>query len=96
MLFYDLCIKNENIYIDNINFKIKRKIENDCIIKNISFNVGNKEYCFNERVQLITRELFLQLLNETGFDIINVFGSYDLEPYLDQHSDRLIIIVQKT
>lgn len=88
-------IKEEAKKIDNINFKIKRKIENNCIIKNISFNVGSKEYCFNERVQLITKELFIQLLNKTGFDIVNIFGSYDLEPYIDQHSDRLIIIVQK-
>lgn len=88
-------IKTEEKIIDNINFKIRRKIENDCIIKNISFNVENKEFSFNERVQLITRELFFELLKKTDFEIKNIFGSYDLDPYEDQSSDRLIIVAQK-
>jgi hypothetical protein len=46
-----------------------------------------------ERVQALKQSDFRSLL-ETHFEIINTFGSYDLEPFDEEKSDRLILLAQ--
>jgi hypothetical protein len=46
-----------------------------------------------ERVQALLLADFLALL-ETNFEIIGTFGSYDLNVFHEETSDRLILLAQ--
>jgi hypothetical protein len=46
---------------------------------------------FMERVQALKLSDFRSLL-ETHFEIIHTFGSYDLTPFEEENSDRLILL----
>jgi hypothetical protein len=36
-----------------------------------------------------------KLVEQTSFKLLHVFGNYNLEPYNQELSDRLIIVAQK-
>ena len=46
-----------------------------------------------ERVQALKLSDF-QILLEDKFDIVKTFGSYDLAPFNEEDSDRLILLAQ--
>ncbi len=87
------CIDNKEI--DNILFTINKKIENNRVLKTIEFTDNDKHFYFTESVQLLTLNNFKTLLHEASFKLINIFGSYKLDAFDEQTSDRLIIIAQK-
>jgi len=88
-------IPAETKLIDGITFNISRKIESGKVIKSISFEDKNRQYNFEEKVQLIGMEEFETYLNKAGFDIVNRFGDYALEDFDEQKSSRLILEAQK-
>ena len=88
-------IKQETKKIKGITFNIKREIANEKIIKTIAFNDNDKEYCFQEKVQLLTLENFKTLLIKANFKLIKSFGNYQLTEFNADHSERLILIAEK-
>ena len=80
--------------IENIQFLISKRIENNQVIKNIDFEDNGKKYSFQESVKLLGIKDFEWYLNEVGLKITNTFGSYNLDEYSDK-SQRLIIIAEK-
>ena len=88
-------VKQEIKNIENIEFNIKREIADNKIIKTIAFNDKNKNYHFQEKVQLLTLENFKSLLNKTNFKLIKAFGSYQLTDFKINQSDRLILLAEK-
>ncbi len=88
-------IKQETKKIKGITFNIKREIANEKIIKTIAFNDNDKEYCFQEKVQLLTLENFKTLLIKANFKLIKSFGNYQLTEFNAAHSERLILIAEK-
>jgi len=78
-----------------IEFFITKSIENEIISKKIRFSESGKDYEFEERVQLLTLKDFEAYFSETGFQILQIFGDYSLNPFDSQESDRLILIGQK-
>jgi SAM-dependent methyltransferase len=85
----------ESKTIEGITFHLKKVIENQKVIKQITFEAENKNYYFHEEVQLLTFSDFEKLFEQTGFKILNVFGNYHLENYEPNTSDRLIFLAQK-
>lgn len=81
--------------IDEIAFTISKKIEGQRIIKNISFETNGKFYSYTEKVEIIDKKRFEALFAQTDFEIVEVFGDYQLSAYDPQASDRLIFVVQK-
>ncbi len=79
---------------EGISFHISKKFENGYILKQINFKDGEKEYKFNEKVQALTLENFLDFFEKTNFVVKSVYGNYHLEPYSEE-SERLILIAQK-
>ncbi len=77
-----------------IIFHWQKRIENNFVIKDISFEAENKTYCFSEKVQLLTLEDFEKLLSPF-FTIENIFGDYKLGKFDEQNSPRLILIARK-
>jgi SAM-dependent methyltransferase len=81
---------------DRILFKLSKKIEDGKIIKGICFEHYGHSYHFEEKVQALNLADFEKLFEESGFKLIEKFGSYDLSSFEVQNSDRLILIAQST
>lgn len=84
----------ESLIKGGISFEIERKIAGNFVEKNISFNDLGEDHCYTERVQLFNLEDFNQFLRK-DFEILNTFGDFDLNPFEEKCSPRLIIIAKK-
>jgi SAM-dependent methyltransferase len=89
-------IPSETKIIDGIGFHIRKEYTAHKIIKTINFKDMGKEFEFREQVQALTLDDFRKLFAETGFEIIYTFGDYNLNPFRENHSPRLILIAQHT
>ena len=81
--------------VDDTVFNIQRMEKEGFLVKKIEFQHNNKKMQFEERVRAFTLEDFRDMLDESGFDILKVFGDYDLNPYEKERSERLILEAQK-
>ncbi|MES2141118.1 MAG: class I SAM-dependent methyltransferase [Bacteroidota bacterium] len=81
--------------IDDIEFNITRKIENNFIVKQIQFADKGKEFNFQERVKAITLNDFKNYFDANKLKILHLFSNYNLEKFDINTSNRLIIIGQK-
>jgi hypothetical protein len=79
--------------IDGISFQISRNYDGQHIYKHIEVTEGTRVSNYMERVQALKQSDFRSLL-ETHFEIIHTFGSYDLTPFNEENSDRLILLAQ--
>jgi SAM-dependent methyltransferase len=82
--------------VDDIEFHITRKVENNKIVKNIDFNHKNKHFVFKEEVKEFKFDDFKRLFKLAGFQIDHIFGNYQLQEFDINNSDRLIFICSKT
>ena len=81
----------ETKIINGITFDISRTYDGQHIYKHIDVTEGEHVSHFMERVQALKLSDFRSLL-ETHFEIIHTFGSYDLTPFEEENSDRLILL----
>ncbi|MEZ4798306.1 MAG: class I SAM-dependent methyltransferase [Flavobacteriales bacterium] len=93
-------VKNELISsqektIEGVKFLIEKKLEGGFIKKSIQFSDKGKDYHFEERVQLIEPETLIEWLKSQGFQIVHTFGSYFLDEFDQNESDRFITISRK-
>jgi SAM-dependent methyltransferase len=86
--------ETETKSIDGIDFHIQKKVVNGYILKTIEFKQGRK-YKFKEEVQAYSYTDFERLFKLSGFKINACFGSYKLEAFDPEQSDRLIFICSK-
>ncbi|TNF49007.1 MAG: class I SAM-dependent methyltransferase [Bacteroidetes bacterium] len=91
----DHLVKEEVKNAGHIDFNISRRYDGKHIFKDIKFNDDDCEYHYTERVQALFKNDFEQLLDAEGLTIIHTFGNFDLEPFNEENSDRLIIIAKK-
>ncbi len=87
-------IPKEIITKNDIDFYIKRKIENNYLKKEIKFNINEKLYEFEEKIQCLTLSKFKSMSKKVNLKIKHIFGDYNLNPFDEKESDRLIIIFQ--
>lgn len=94
----DFVINNlvsENIKtVDGIDFCQRRRFENGYIIKDISFQIDNNNYEFQERVRAFTLKDFEALFEKAGVYLLDVFGDYKLQKYDKYSSERLVMILK--
>jgi SAM-dependent methyltransferase len=90
-----MMLAEETKIKEGISFNIKKVHTDGKIIKTISFKDNNHDYFFQEKVQTLGLNDFEVLFEKSGFELIDVFGSYDLSPFEELSSDRLILIAQK-
>ncbi len=86
---------NENNSSDSIEFKWKKWLDNNVIVKDIFVFDGDKEFRFQERVQVYSLNELVQLHTQAGFEVQNVFGDYSLNGYDPMKSNRIILISKK-
>ena len=80
--------------IDGVDFEIERKVSNGIIQKTIYINDKGDCKHFEERVQALVLEDFKAYMYNK-FKILNLYGNYNLDPFDEQNSDRLIIVAVK-
>lgn len=81
--------------VDNITFNINKRIEFGYIFKNISFKNEGDQHQYEERVKLLFLEDFKHFFEKAGLTLTEVYGDYDLNPYEDLVSDRMIMVCKK-
>ncbi len=81
--------------INGIRFHITKKIDDGMIVKDIKFSDKGRDYHFYEKVKTIRRVEFLEYFKNTGLDVIEIFGDYELNPYVAEESDRMIFLLKK-
>ena len=87
-------VQEEVKRIEGIEFHIKRYVESGFIIKKIEFFDQGKHFSYYEKVKTIRRTEFIKFFEDAGFSILNVFGSYELDDYIPEKSQRLIFITK--
>lgn len=87
-------VTNEIKVVDNIPFVIHREIRDGEILKHISFESNGNKYRFTENVKYLDFNTLKALFLEVGFSIIEIFGDYQLTPFDEEHSERLILIAK--
>jgi|ERR1019366_4196276 SAM-dependent methyltransferase len=86
-------IPYETKICEDIEFKITRSISNNFIIKQIQFSDQGKKYNFQERVKVLTIADFEKYFAANKLKVLHLKGSYQLEKFNPNTSDRLIMIM---
>jgi SAM-dependent methyltransferase len=81
--------------IDTITFDIKKSFKNDYIVKDIQIHDNGNSTHFQERVKAISLESFKSYFALANLKIEAIFGDYHLNPFNEDVSDRLILVVNK-
>ncbi|MCB9233066.1 MAG: class I SAM-dependent methyltransferase [Bacteroidia bacterium] len=77
-----------------ISAEFNKKIENGKVVKDILIRDGGKEFCFQERVQLLELADFQAFARRAGFKIENTWGDYEGNPFHEHNSPRLILFMK--
>ncbi|MHC0448372.1 class I SAM-dependent methyltransferase [Flavobacterium sp. 3-218] len=78
--------------VDDIDFHIKRYVEDGHILKEIDFEDQGRKYHFTEKVKALTLKDFQDLMDEAGIFLLDIFGDYKLKKFHKTESERLIMI----
>ena len=85
-------IPDEIKTVENIEFHIKRYVNDGYIYKEIDFEDQGEKFHFTERVKALTLNDFKELMEEAGIDLLDIFGDYKLKKFHKTESERLIMI----
>ncbi|MGB5417274.1 class I SAM-dependent methyltransferase [Algibacter sp.] len=78
--------------VDDIEFHLKRYVEDGYIIKDITFTVDDTLYHFQERVRAFTLADFELLFEQADVSLFDIFGDYKLRKFNAKTSERLVMI----
>lgn len=90
----DNLVPKESIEINGTTFEINRYIEKGFIVKEINFDADDERHTYFEKVKYLDREKMNLFIGEVGFKIKHIFGNYQLEPFNEETSDRLILVLE--
>lgn len=76
-------------------FNIKKYLKDGFIIKEITFEDAGVKHNYTEKIKHYTLDKLLSLHIGCGLKPLKYFGNYQLEPFVESKSDRIIIISQK-
>lgn len=80
---------------DGITFHITRKLEHGFIKKCIRFQDKGQDFEFEERVRAIRYQDFRDYFQMVHLRVAEVFGNYELGPFVEGKSDRMIFVLKK-
>lgn len=87
-------VEHETKDIQGIQFQITRNLVDNKIRKQIEFEYDGSDYYFEESVEAFTLDDFKVLFKEVGLEIVTCFGDYELNPYVEEESERIILVAQ--
>jgi SAM-dependent methyltransferase len=85
----------ESKTVGDTTFEITKEINSGRILKHITVNADGKTHEFEERVSLLGPEEFEAFFKASNLEVITLFGEYDLSPFSEKNSNRLIYEVRK-
>lgn len=88
-------LTSERIDQPERTFHIHRFIKDDWVIKRIEFRANGMDHSVEEKVRLISKEQFVQLLAPYAMKMVHTFGNYALDPFNNTRSERMIMLIQK-
>ncbi len=88
-------VPDETKNVNGIDFHIRKYLEGEYIVKDIRFEDIGKQFHFQEKVKAIRRVRFLEYFKNANLNVIDLFGDYELNPYLAEKSERMIFVLQK-
>ncbi len=92
----DCLVKNETKEIEGIQFTISKEFVDGRIQKRINIKDGDKDLNFQESLKIYSKEEILSYAASVGLVCKEIFGSYKLDPFDKEQSDRLILIFTKS
>lgn len=78
--------------VKGIEFNITRFYHEGHILKNVTFEDEGESYNFTEKVKALTLTDFQNYFKKAGINLMQAFGSYQLEEFDEKESDRLILV----
>ena len=90
----DNLVEKEEKIINNTEFMIKRCLEDNMLVKNISITHENKIYHFKEKVKSYRIEDFLSIFKKLNLNLIKTYGDYKLNTFNKESSPRLIMTIK--
>jgi cyclopropane fatty-acyl-phospholipid synthase-like methyltransferase len=87
-------IEKQEIIKNGITFKIHKYVKNNFLIKDIYFEADSKEHHFSEKLQCLDLKTIENFAKKAGLKISNTFGNYNLDPFNEKASDRLILVLK--
>jgi SAM-dependent methyltransferase len=88
-------VPEETKTVDGIDFYIRKFVRGEYIVKDIRFEDNGKNFNFQERVKAIRRVRFLEYFRNANLEVVDLFGDYDLKPYIAEKSERMIFVLKK-
>ena len=85
-------VPQNSVNIDGVNFKIKRVFDGHFIRKSIQIKDNKEIHDFEEKVRAYSHKDFKAMLSTNGLQLIDCFGSYDLQSFDPKNSSRLILV----
>jgi SAM-dependent methyltransferase len=89
-------IRENEVEREEIIFRLRRSADNGFIVKHIDFEEQGRKHQYFERVQALHQSNFLSYFAESGMELVLLCGNYDLGPFSEEHSDRMIFLVRKS
>jgi hypothetical protein len=89
-------VRTEQKEIDGIEFRISKTIRGPFIYKKVSFDTGGRRFVFRERVRLFSLPDLSTLFRQAGLEVKSAYGGYDLSPYENLNSKRLILLATRS
>jgi cyclopropane fatty-acyl-phospholipid synthase-like methyltransferase len=77
-----------------IDFHITKTINNGFLIKDIYFKADNMQHHYTEKVQCLSLDKMTKFVQDSNLKVKHLFGNYNLSPFDENRSDRLILILQ--
>jgi SAM-dependent methyltransferase len=81
--------------IDGIKFHISKLARGHFVYKKVEFDTGGRHFVFRERVRLFSLPELSKLFEQAGLQVRSVLGGYDLSPFDEMASKRLILLAEK-
>ncbi|MBR9861496.1 class I SAM-dependent methyltransferase [bacterium] len=88
-------VPNEAFSRDGVKFEISRVIEHKTVIKTIKVIDEDVVKVYKEEVRAFKKNRLAEMIEASGLKIRNIFGDYNLNPFEESTSDRLIIVSEK-
>lgn len=89
-------VRTEQKAIDGIVFRISKTIRGPFVYKKVSFDTGGRRFVFRERVRLFSLPELSTLFRQAGLEVKSAYGGYDLSPFEELSSRRLILLAART
>ena len=87
-------VPHQSIVKEGIEYDIEKRITERFIIKDIRVRDREDLYDFQEKVQALDLAKFERYAKAAGLRIDRIFGDYKLNPYVENESERLILVMK--